>query len=158
MTTAFVVETLAVVNARALVSASLAAAVMTACAAANPAPEGWQAVAGAPQTWSKGPGQAAEQYALEKKSFSGTLQQLASQEVIDVALRYRGAKFVGSDVFAPCPGLAAVANFTLGDRDVQQGFSVQGNQAVLVTYTREKGAVVDAAASAAMERALCVMP
>jgi hypothetical protein len=95
---------------------------------------------------------------VTKRAFSGTLQDLASQEAVNVVLREHGAKFLKSNVFTPCPGMAAIAYFTLGPSQLlEEGFAVQGDQAVLARYTRPVGAAPDPAVSTAMERALCVV-
>ncbi|HVA34455.1 MAG TPA: hypothetical protein VNG31_09920, partial [Candidatus Baltobacteraceae bacterium] len=103
----------------------------------SPQPAGWQPVPGSPNVWTTGRGGAAQRYSYEKKPFPGTLQDLASQQAINVVLRNRGAKLERSDVFTPCPGMAAIAYFHLGkDRNLDQGFAVQGDNAVIVTYVR----------------------
>jgi len=133
-----------------------ALALLAACSSGPSAPAGWQPVAGATTTWSNGSGATLQTYTYAKKSFNGTLQELASQQAVDVVLRRRGAKFTQSTTFAPCPGMAAIASFTLGtDRLLEQGFAVQSDRAVLVTYVRPKSATFDPAVSKAMESALC---
>lgn len=75
-----------------------------------------------------------------------------------MALRGRGVKFVKSDVFGPCPGVAAIATFTGGGQTLQDGFAVTGGSAIVVRYDRPATAHDDPAAIAAMQRALCVAP
>ena len=131
-------------------------ATLVGCAGGSPQPAGWQPVPGTPNAWTTGLGSAAQRYSYEKKAFPGTLQDLASQQAINVVLRNRGAKLERSDVFAPCPGMAAIAYFQLGkDRKLDQGFAVQGDNAVIVTYIRPAAAPTDPNVSRAMERALC---
>lgn len=141
---------------RALAFGLAACAALAGCSGSH-GPAGWQAVAGASEAWTNGAGASAQQYSYEKKPFSGTLQDLASQEAVNAVLRHRGAKFERSDTFGPCPGMAAIATFRIASaRTLQEGFAVQSGQAVLVTYARPSGATLDPAVSRAMERALCV--
>jgi hypothetical protein len=95
-----------------------------------------------------------------RKPYTGTLQDLASQLTVDIVLSHRGAKFVSSTTFRPCPGIAALAHFTLGaSRALDEAFAViPGNQAVLVTYTHPRNRSISPAVRAAMEKALCVTP
>jgi hypothetical protein len=132
-------------------------ALATACGGGGtPAPDGWSAVPGGHDTWSKG----AQRYSYTQISFSGTLQDLASAQTVNVVLRNHAARFIKSDVFHPCPGQAAVATFALGKtQTLEQGFAeLPNDRAVLVTYVRPNGVPVDPAVTAAMQRALCVSP
>lgn len=132
---------------------------LAACSSASPAPQGWHPVPGSSAGWTSGTGSSAQTYYYAKKSFGGTLQDLASQQAVNVVLRYRGAKLQSSDPFGPCPGLAAVASFKLGETKLlQQGFAVQSGQAVQVTYIRPAGQPVEPAVAAAMKRVLCSAP
>jgi len=97
-------------------------------------------------------------YAYSKEPFGGTLQDLAQREIVDAALRKPGVKFVKSDVFQPCPGVAAVATFAGGGQTLQDAFAVENGSAVVVRYVRPTAAPDDAAALAAMQRVLCVAP
>lgn len=131
---------------------------LAACSGSSPKPAGWQPIAGTQGGWTTGTGANTQIYLYATRSFGGTLQDLASQEAVNVLLRNRGAKFQGSDPFAPCPGAAAVATFKLpGSRVLERGFSVQNGQTVEVTYVRPAGAPADAAATEAMKGALCAL-
>jgi hypothetical protein len=132
---------------------------LAACGTASPAPSGWQPIAGTSTGWTSGTGSSAETYRFAKRSFGGTLQDLASQEAINVVMRYVGAKLQSSDPFGPCPGMAAVASFRLGtSKLLAQGFAVQNGQAVQTTYIRPVGKPVDRAVAQAMQRTLCRAP
>lgn len=132
-------------------------ALLTGCSSTGPtSPVGWQPAPSATGIWTTGSGAAARRYTYEKRAYDGTLQALASQQAIDVVLRNHGAKFVKSDVFAPCPGLAAIATFTLGKtRTLEDGFSVINGQAALVTYEHANDAPADKGVTDAMTAALC---
>jgi hypothetical protein len=139
--------------------ALLAFGPLAACSRPSPQPAGWQPIPGAKSGWTTGTAANTQIYQYAKRSFGGTLQDLASQETINVLLRYRGARFLRSDPFGPCPGAAAVATFKLeGARILERGFSVQNGQAIEVTYLRPASAPPDAAATEAMKGALCAPP
>jgi len=135
--------------------AAVSAIALAACAAAAPAPKGWQPVAGAPGTWSTGTGAATQSYVYASSSFGGTLQDLASQVAIDAVL-HRHAKMLRSEPFTSCPGLAGLARFTLpGGAGLEEGFRVLDGRSVRVTYERPAGVPADPAAIEAMKSALC---
>jgi hypothetical protein len=135
----------------------LAASFALGACAGSPGPSGWQAVPGSPDAWTTGSGASQQRFTYEKKAFSGTLQDLTSQQTIDVLLHHRGSKFQRSDVFPACPGIAAIAFFSLGNgRTLEEGYAVEDGHAVLVGYDRPSAASPDAAAVTARERALCV--
>ena len=123
---------------------------LPACASQTPAPAGWQ-----PQPGSGGWMRGAQRYSYAKKPFQGALQDLASQEAVNVVLRRRGVKFRSSDPFPACPGRAAVATFDAPGQILQEAFSVQSGEAVVITYVRPLGSPTDPDAAAAMERTLC---
>jgi hypothetical protein len=124
----------------------------------SPSPEGWQKSPGVPATWTNGSPADRQTYAYDKASFAGTLQDLAQREIVDTAMRDRALKLVKSDVFGPCPGLAAIATFSGGGQTVQDAFAVESGNAIVVRYQRPAAAHDDPAAVAAMQRALCVAP
>ena len=126
--------------------------------AGSPVPAGWQPVPGQAGTWATGSGASRQTYAYSKTPYDGTLQDLASREAVNVVLRHRGAKFDRSDVYPPCPGMGAIATFSDGASTLQEGFAVQGDSAVRVLYVRPAQTPDDPAATAAMQRALCVAP
>ncbi|MBV8155700.1 MAG: hypothetical protein JO160_05015 [Candidatus Eremiobacteraeota bacterium] len=137
----------------ALVCISMAAA----CSAASPAPAGWQPVPGASGKWVQGAGDAEQRYSYETRAYDGTLQALASQQAVAVAQRTPRAKFIRSDVYAPCPGIAAIATFALTrSRTLDEGLSVQGGQAIVVGYERPAGAPTPQSVTDAMQRTLCL--
>jgi hypothetical protein len=139
--------------------ALLALGPLAACSSPSPQPAGWEPIPGGKSGWTTGTGKSTQIYLYAKRSFGGTLQDLASQESINVLLRYRGARFLRSDPFGPCPGAAGVATFKLeGARILERGFSVQNGQAIEVSYLRPASAPPDAAATAAMKSALCAAP
>jgi len=112
-----------------------------------------------PAVWTTGKGVSMQEYDYASKPYTGSLQDLASLEAVDVVLHRHGAKFTGSDVFAPCPGQAAVATFAYGkDRMLLQAFAVQRGQAVLITYIRPKNIDIDPEVHTALDSALCVAP
>ena len=138
------------------VSIAVCVAALAACSGRGSlAPDGWQPVGGAPDAWTKGAGPAQQRYTYVKRPFAGTLQDLASREAVDVVLQHRGAKFRSSDVFAACPGQAAVAVFTEGTRTLKEGFATQNGMAAMVTYERPSSAPDDSAVERAMQAALC---
>ncbi len=133
-----------------------AVAALAACGGGgSPFPAGWQKQPGAASTWGNGERQT---YAYSNEPFSGTLQDLAQREIVNATLGKRGVKFVKSDVFAPCPGVAAIATFAGGGLTLQDAFAVENGSAVVVRYDRPTDAHDDPAALAAMQRALCVAP
>jgi hypothetical protein len=141
-----------------IVFALAVAGLLAACSGKAPSPEGWQPVPGSsPDTaWSTGAGSAAQTYAYQHMDFTGSLQELASKQAVDVAKADKGARFVGSDTFGPCPGQAALASFSNGGRELVQGIAVIDGKATLVTYTRPQNTAMDPAVAKAMEGALCV--
>jgi hypothetical protein len=142
-----------------LALALLALGPLAACSGPSPQPAGWEPIPGAKSGWTTGTGAHTQIYLYAKRSFGGTLQDLASQETINVLLRYRGATLLRSDPFGACPGAAGVATFKLeGARVLERGFSVQNAQAIEVTYLRPASVPPDAAATAAMKGALCAAP
>jgi hypothetical protein len=133
---------------------------LSACSGGSQAPAGWQLVPGTSASWTTGAGASRQRYDYAKRSYDGSLHDLASQQAIDIVLRHPGAIFRHSDPFAACPGLAAVETFAVGKRSVLQiAFATQPNgQAVIVTYDRPAGTPVDPSVAGAMKRALCVTP
>jgi hypothetical protein len=131
-------------------------AMAAACGGGTPAPAGWQPVPGATGQWTTGTGAAEQRYSYEKSPFVGSLQTLGSQVAVDAVARDRSAKFLKSDVFTPCPGIAAVATFSLSKaRTLDEGFSAKSDHAVLVRYEHPAHTAMDQSVAAAMERALC---
>lgn len=124
----------------------------------SPSPAGWQKLPGSEATWTNGTGAERQTYAYDKASFAGTLQDLAQREIVNTTLRDRALKFVKSDVFHPCPGLAGIATFSGGGQTVQDAFAVESGNAIVVRYQRPSAAHDDPAAVAAVQRALCVAP
>ncbi|HZY98325.1 MAG TPA: hypothetical protein VFE36_01995 [Candidatus Baltobacteraceae bacterium] len=140
-------------------AALFAVATLAACGSGgSPYPAGWEQQPGTPSLWVKGPGALRQTYAYSKEAFDGTLQDLAQREIVNAALRKHGVKLVKSDVYAPCPGVAAIATFARGDETLQDAFAVENGSAVVVRYDRPAAAHDDPAAAAAMQRALCVAP
>jgi hypothetical protein len=131
---------------------------LAACSQSN-APAGWHPANGSDTAWTSGSGSAQQSFALVKNSFNGTLQDLASSQAAGVVLKYPGSKFLSSDTYPPCPGLAALAHFSYGkDRAIDQGFAVSNGQAVIVTYIKPKGAKTPPEVDAALQHDLCVPP
>ncbi len=128
------------------------------CATPSLAPAGWQPLAGAQTAWTSGGGSRAQSYVYLKRRFEGSLNDLASQEAVNVVLRHTGARFVASAPFKPCPGQAAVATFRVGATLLAQGFAVENGDAVEVTYVRPNHAAFDPVVRTAMIHALCVAP
>lgn len=129
--------------------------VLSACSAASPAPKGWQASGTGNDAWTRGSGAAQQAYGYGSSSFSGSLQDLASQVTIDTLMR-RGGRLHGSLPFAPCPGAAGVATFGVpGGRVLEAGFAVHDGRAIRTTYTRPVGTPVDQSVTAAMQTVLC---
>jgi hypothetical protein len=134
----------------------LAAFILAACSSASPAPKGWTPVAGSADAWSSGSGAGLQLYSFSRTSFSGSLQDLASQVTVDVITGRGGAKLVGSDPFAPCPGEAGLARFSLrSGRLLQVGFSVRDGSATRATYVRPVRARPDPNVARAMQNVLC---
>lgn len=128
---------------------------LSACSAASPAPKGWQASGTANDAWTRGDGAAQQQYGYSSASFSGSLQDLASQVTIDTLMR-RGGRLHGSLPFAPCPGAAGVATFALpGGRVLEAGFAVHDGRAIRTSYTRPAAAPPDSNVTSAMQSVLC---
>ncbi len=122
-------------------------------------PKGWQPIPGASAAWSSGSGSTVQRYFYTKRKFGGTLQDLASQVTIEALMHHRGAKFHGSVPFAPCPGSAGVAAFTLPDgKTLQEGFTVGNGQSIRTTYVRPSGTPSDPNVTEAMQSALCITP
>lgn len=139
------------------IAALLAAA---GCGGGTAHPSGWHPAPGAsPDIWSHGTGALRQTYRYQSFAFNGTLQDLASQQVTTVVLHYPGTHFDGSRIYRPCPGLAAVATFRDGARRILvQGFAVQGDRAVVVTYVRPLNTPIAAQVADAFRQALCVAP
>lgn len=138
---------------------AFALAVLVACTGGgSPAPEGWKQLAPGSTVWASGAPASQQTFAYTKEPYQGTLQDLAQRELVNSALRNRGVKFVKSDVFSPCPGVAAIATFQGEGQTAQDGFAVSGGNAIVVRYNRPTAAPDDPAALAAMQRALCVAP
>jgi hypothetical protein len=145
------------VRLAAAVAIASTVAVLSACSSAPPSPAGWQPVPGTAAAWTNGSGSSLERYTYVKHRYDGTLQDLASREAIDAVLRHRGARFLKSDIFAPCPGVAAVATFSLPKgRVLEDAFAVQNGQAIQVEYERPGDAPKSPAVAQAIQRALCV--
>jgi hypothetical protein len=134
----------------------LIAIVLTACSGAGPAPKGWTAIPGSSDAWSYGSGAARQEYTYSRKRFAGALQDLASAVAIDSLLSNPGAKLRSSNPFAPCPGAAGVATFSLlGGMTLEEGFAVHDALAVRTDYTLPAGAQADPNVTAAMQNVLC---
>jgi hypothetical protein len=139
----------------------LAIALLIACGGGGSpaAPKGWQPVPGASAAWATGTGANAQEYRYTRKRYDGTLQDLASAVTIDVLLHERGAKLQRSVPFAPCPGAAGLATFTLpSGMTRQEGFTVSNGQSIRTSYIRRTGAPVDPSVTEAMQSALCIRP
>jgi hypothetical protein len=135
---------------------ALIAIVLTACSGASPAPKGWTPIPGSSQAWSLGDGAARQEYSYSRKSFRGSLQDLASAVTIDALLRNAGAKLRSSDPFAPCPGAAGIATFSLrGGSALKEGFAVHDALAVRSAYRLPGGVPDDPNVIAAMQNVLC---
>lgn len=136
-------------------AAAAAALALAACATPARGPAGWQPAPGRPGTWVAGTGAAQQTYEYREDSFGGTLPDLASQVAIDAVLHHH-AKMLRSEPFAPCPGLAGVANFSLsGGGSLVEGFRVLDGRSVRVTYRGPAGTRADPAVFEAMKSALC---
>lgn len=139
--------------------ALLALVPLVACSSPSRKPAGWQPIPGTTTGWTTGTGAGTQIYLYATRSFGGTLQDLASQEAVNVVLRYRGAKFHGSNPFGPCPGAAGVATFSLeGSRILERGFAAQNGKATETSYLRPAAAPPDDAVLDAMKAALCAAP
>jgi hypothetical protein len=138
--------------------ACLVAALAACSGGGAPSPQGWKKSPGAAATWTNGTPAQRQTYAYDKAPFGGTLQDLAQREIVNTTLRDRALKFVKSDVFRPCPGLAGIATFSGAGQTVQDAFAVESGNAVVVRYQRPAAAHDDPAAVAAMQRAICVAP
>ena len=141
---------------RSLLSIAAFAGVLAGCSSPSPYPTGWQPAPGASGTWVSQSGPGGQTYTLVKKQYNGSLQDLGEEQAAAVVQKYHGARLTESVTFDPCPGRAAVANFTYGkSQAIQQAFATDNGVAVLVTYIRPAGTQADPAASQAMEHALC---
>ncbi|HTX55841.1 MAG TPA: hypothetical protein VMD47_01935 [Candidatus Acidoferrales bacterium] len=144
---------------RALRLASLviacAGVVLTSCSGkgGNGGPAGWSKVDAT--TWVQGSGAAQERYVSTSTAFSGSLKDLASQETINVILRYPGAHFVSSVPLAACPGEAGLATFRSRKATIESAFSVQNDRALTILYERPAGAKPSDAVTSALGAALC---
>lgn len=141
---------------RRLAAALGAALLLGGCGGGAGGPAGWQQDPKSATSWQTGSGKGAQSYTLDRRDFTGTLQDLASAEATNVVLKRRGAKFDRSDVFGPCPGQAALVRFSLPNgRLLQEGLAVLNGRAVVAGYERPASAQDDPAALQALERALC---
>jgi hypothetical protein len=125
------------------------------------APAGWTAIPGETTAWTNGSGTSAQEYRFSQHPFGGTMQDLASSVTIDVLLHHHGARLKGSVVpFAPCPGSAAVATFTLPSGELlEEGFGMRStSESVRTSYRRPADASDDPAVLDAMRQALCLVP
>jgi hypothetical protein len=135
---------------------TLIAIVLSACSGAAPAPKGWTPIPGSTDAWSHGNGAERQEYSYSRKRFAGALQDLASAVAIDTLLRNPGAKLRTSNPFAPCPGAAGVATFSLRrDMALEEGFAVHDALAVRTVYTLPGSAQPDPNVLAAMQNVLC---
>jgi hypothetical protein len=130
---------------------------LAACNGGTPYPAGWQPVAGAsPNTeWSSGSGADKQTYRFEQLPFTGTLQELASQQAVTVVKANKGTHFDGSDTFGPCPGQAALANFSGNQHELLVGLAVRNGEGTLVTYSRPANIGMGPDVAKAFEKALC---
>jgi hypothetical protein len=134
----------------------LAATVLTSCSGASLSPKGWQPVPGSQNAWSRGSGSSSEEYSYSRTTFSGALQDLASEVTIDALLHHPGSKLRGSNPLAPCPGAAGLATFSLpGDKAFQEGFAVRDGTALRAIYIRPAGVAADPNVAEAMQSLLC---
>lgn len=124
---------------------------------AGAGPAGWTKVSAG--TWVHGAGSAQQRYTIASTTFNGSLQDLASQQTINVVLHERGARFVRSDPFPNCPGQAGVATFRSPKAIIEDGFALQSSEAITILYQRP-AAVANPAPEvpAAMNATLCVPP
>lgn len=135
-------------------------ATLAACSHASAtAPSGWQPLPGPSGAWTNGNGANAATYALTRRPYGGTLQDLASTVAIDVLLHHRGARLVGSVPFRPCPGAAGVATFTVPrGRRLDEGFAVRDGTSIRTSYERPAATPEDQGVLEAMRNALCIPP
>jgi hypothetical protein len=140
-----------------IIAALLSAGFLAACSSGTPFPAGWQPVPGASPNseWSSGSGPALQTYVFSQMPFTGTLQELASQQAAAIVKANKGSRFVGSDIFGPCPGQAALENFGAAEREMLVGLAVRNNEATLVTYSRPANTGMGPDVAKAFEKALC---
>jgi hypothetical protein len=137
------------------VLAGLCVALASCSAAGHGGPAGWTKVNAT--TWVQGSGPAQQRYVTSSAAFGGSLKDLASQETINVILRYPGAHFVSSIPLADCPAQAGLATFRSPKQIVEAAFSVQNGQAVTILYSRPAGTEPSKDVAPAMSAALCVV-
>jgi len=130
---------------------------LVSCAPSHAAggPVGWRKTGAT--TWAHGTGAAEQRYIRTTAPFNGSLKDLASQETINVILRYPGAHFVSSVPLAKCPAQAGLATFRSHTVLIKVGFSVQGGQALTALYEGPANAAASDAV-AAMNATLCALP
>jgi hypothetical protein len=134
----------------------LAALILAACGGASTAPEGFKPVPGSNDTWSRDSAAGHEEYTISRNSFSGVLQDFASQVTIDALIQNGGGRLRGSVPFAACPGAAGLASFSLhGGETLQVGFAVHDGQGIRAAYKRPAGMRADPGVAAAMQNVLC---
>jgi hypothetical protein len=134
------------------------AGLLAACNGGSSAPKGWQPVPGASPNsqWSIGVGQSLQTYGVEQRPFTGSLQELASQQATDFVKSTKGAHFDGSDTVPQCPGQAALEYFSAAGRTIYlQGIATRNQNATIVTYSRPTNTMVPAEVTEALQRSLC---
>jgi hypothetical protein len=90
---------------------------------------------------------------------SGSLSDLASQVTTDTLLGYKGAKLLGAQPFAPCPGEAGEQTFTLqtgqGPAVLHVAFTQWNGKTTVASYQRPAKAPDDPQAMDALRRGVC---
>ena len=89
----------------------------------------------------------------------GSLSDLASQVTTDTLLRYRGAKLLKAEPFAPCPGEAGIQTFTVpgkaGPALLRVAFTQWNGTEKIASYERPAKASDDPAAMDQLKRTVC---
>ncbi|HEY9085042.1 MAG TPA: hypothetical protein VIN40_03760 [Candidatus Tyrphobacter sp.] len=139
------------------VGVALALAALAACTAGGaPHPAGWTQAPGAKATWTTMSGAGSERYSYNAESYSGQLQDLASEQAVDTVQRERGARLIRSVPFPACPGEAGLARYALpGGRLLEVAFTVSNGKAVIAEYLRPASIGEAPAAITAMRQAVC---
>lgn len=94
---------------------------------------------------------------VQQKNYGGTLSDMASSVTTDTLLRYKGAKLLKAQPFAPCPGEAGMQTFSLdaGRAVLEVAFTQWSGTAVTASYRRPVTAPEDPKAADALRGAVC---
>jgi hypothetical protein len=128
------------------------------CSRGPSGPPGWRILPNiGTLAWTTGEGVQSQRLIYVRRPFKGSLADLVAIETTDIPLRFAGARLVGSDAFAPCPGAAAHITFSYPPgRTIDEFAGVdRAGFSHLVSYIRPSSLASDEQAEPTIRALVC---